>query len=278
MPSVDSFSPAEIADIISDSRPEPYRSVDQIYMVEESMVKQAYAVKNSIENARNILFLGDGDGAGILTAMLICSHFYKMKNKNIVIDILDFDKRILDNYRDLYEKYDLKKNVNMNFIYYNVVEPPPGNLIEKYDYFYINPPYGSKNKGNSCISWIHRCLSMCKVDCSGCIIIPTPNQCCYNWVRESYENIVEFLKSKNFSYQYLPQIDHDYYLDDPNIISNSVFVETCNKIESEYGNENLPKSLLLHMYGLDNRIPKSIDFEKIDYGWQYGREVFWNSH
>ena len=57
--------------------------------------------------------------------------------------------------------------------------------------FYINPPYGSKNKGLSTIAWLHRCMELCKQESSGCLVIPYDENVL--WTVEAMRNIQDFL-------------------------------------------------------------------------------------
>lgn len=151
-------------DLLLYHRPVPHREYDQIYMKARYMLQQVGDIWPSLSN-KNVVFLGDGDGMSLLFALL--SSKYPMDIKSM--SIMDFDERILYSLKEIEESQNL--NCSLSYYLYNIINPIDSNLRQKFDYFYINPPYGSKNNGLSCIMWLHRCMDLCSVNAEGCIIV-----------------------------------------------------------------------------------------------------------
>ena len=254
------------AKIVIKNRPKPRTQNRQFFMVEESMVVQAKKYYHYLKN-KNIVFLGDGDGASIYYGLLLK---YGLVEQVKAITLLDFDERILNYHNRIYTDFELANYYDLSLIKYNVLNPIPENLKGKYDFFYINPPYGSLNEGNSIIAWLHRCIDLCSQDCMGCLIIPYDKK--YKWSIENFEKIKQFLLKKGF--EIIDQgIDiHDYdFANEPTSLKSSTFiVKKTSPSVSEYNDLELPNKYKEHFYGKYEKIPEYI----IDNNSEYGIEKF----
>lgn len=261
-----------LAKFLNEVRAKPIREFDQIYMKTEDMINQAKLTMPILKGKR-VLFLGDGDGMSILLTKL----FETENNENLPreISVFDFDERILNKYLQVFNSTSLKDTIEFNCIKYNVVNPIPMNFKNNFDFFYINPPYGSLNKGNSCIVWLYRCIELCKTDCTGCMIVPCNDK--FEWTLNNTYNIQKFLNEYGFIINRLFDNLHEYNLDDnPNLLSSSFYLKrVVNLGDNLYANKRMPLSQIKNLYGSERKIPEYIeddgtDFGKRNYDWEYG--------
>jgi predicted methyltransferase len=131
----------DFVDIIVYNRPLPHREYDQIYMKARYMLDQLGFIKSYINNKR-IVFLGDGDGMSLLLSLFSAKGLLNIAS----MAILDFDERILEKYKEVNKQYNLH-SIPTCYHLYNVINPIDASLSGKFNFFYINPPYGSKNAG-----------------------------------------------------------------------------------------------------------------------------------
>lgn len=205
----------EIVDKICLARPAPNRTIDQIYMKPVCMLTQIKLVASYLEN-KDIIFMGDGDHMSVLSGVFA---------KPASITVLDIDSRILESVKRVGQKFDLEIETHQ----YDVIDPLPDYLANAFNFFYVNPPYGSKNAGESGIVFISRCIEACKVKSSGCIILPYDYK--RNWTRRAMRNIQRFLL--NTGYVITEKINglHIYYLDDVTLASSTMIVDRMEVID-----------------------------------------------
>jgi len=263
-------------DAVSYARPLPNREFDQIYMLAFDMMAQAKHVAKQIAG-KNVVFLGDGDGMSILFARL---QSVGLMDEVASMQVCDFDERILTTVKHLIEECS-SGNFVASTTLYNIINPTPDELVGKFDFFYINPPYGSKNGGLSCELWLHRCLDLCAPKCGGCIIIPYSKT--QSWTVSNWKNIQKFLLEKGFVVRDMVANKHSYYLpDNPDLQSASIIVEQINDGTSEYHSKMFDKNQTRNLYGSPRAMPQYI-FESStnllgdrDYNWEYGEDGFWD--
>lgn len=264
-----------IADRVAYSRPPALREFDQIYMMSGDMLTQVELVKEYIEG-RRIVFLGDGDGMSMLFGLLARRGYLEPPE---VMRVLDFDKRIVENIESFSDKNRFREEgIIVRTNPYNVIDPIPDSLLGQYDFFYINPPYGSKNNGKSIILWLQRCMDLCTYTCSGCIVIPYDAK--EEWSQEAMINVQKFLASKGFVVRDMVSYLHSYHLrDNPVLQSATMIVDRIERHESDYRGEQLPEREVHRLYGDPRPIPKYIDIGEKgisgqgdpDYDWKFGR-------
>ena len=248
-----------ITSLIKQNRPSPLRQYDQIFMKEDSMIFQAKKFYHYLSN-KNVAFLGDGDGASIMYGLLLANGIADNVKK---ITLLDFDERILNYHKKIYVDNKLNNFYNFETINYNVINPVPEKLLKQFDMFYINPPYGSKNNGNSCIAWLERCIDLCKDNCLGCIIIPYSDD--YPWTKKAMLNIQEYLIKNGFIIREQYLNIHSYYLD-VNLKSSTMIVEKIKKSQNQYSGQKLPNKFIDNLYGDKQKIPSAIIDDNTEYG------------
>jgi len=247
------------------SRPKARWRYDQVFMNNESMVYQAQMFYKYLSD-KNVVFLGDGDGASIHYGLLLKNELVGSIKQ---ITVLDFDERILNYHKKLYDNNNLSDLYELNLVKYNVINPIPAELKEKFDFFYINPPYGAFNNGKSIIAWLHRCLDLCSQNSMGCIVIPYDIN--FQWSIDNMKYIEEFLKCKNFEIVDKKINIHDYdFGGTSNLKSSTYIVKKIADSYSEYTNMYLPKDFTENLYRKPRDIPKYI----IDDNTEYGVEEF----
>ncbi|MEY8414174.1 bis-aminopropyl spermidine synthase family protein [Lachnospiraceae bacterium 62-26] len=263
----------ELVDIVANSRPLANREYDQIYMFTVDMIIQAELMSDYIKN-KKIVFVGDGDGMSMLFELLMQNSIIPSAQN---MTVFDFDERILNNISDI-----VKRNnsiVPLNCIKYNIIDCVPKEQKRQFDFFYINPPYGSKNGGASCLAWLYRCMDLCCKKCSGCIVIPYDTE--KNWTVKNMRNIQEFLIKHGFVIRDMISYMHRYHLDDnPTLKSATLIVDRVNYTTNEYSSEILPCSMIKNLYGKEKKLPRYIlddgsPYGLKDYDWVYGKDDFW---
>ncbi len=258
----------ELLKRIDNERPTPYREYDQIYMKIDDMFKQYDLLKEYVVDT-DLVFLGDGDSMSILFST-------KGKYSPKSITVLDFDERILNNIKQITQD---EGNQNINTELYNVINTIPLSHRKKYNFFYINPPYGSKNNGLSCKIWLYRCFELCCDKCFGCIIIPYDEE--QVWTKINMNEIQLFLANNGFVIRDMISLMHSYYLEDnPKLLSAALIVEKVKNIDNEFDKKEFPDVFMKNIYGNPRKIPKYIFDDntvmgKLDMNWKYGKE-FWS--
>jgi predicted methyltransferase len=255
----------ECAKIIIKNRPRPRWRYDQVFMLEDSMVYQAKKYYKYLGN-KNIVFLGDGDGASIYYGLLLK---YGLVKNIKCITVLDFDERILNYHIKIYDNNELLSYYKLDLLKYNVLNPISKDLRNKFDFFYINPPYGAFNNGNSIIAWLHRCLDLCSNKCMGCLIVPCDKN--YNWSINNIKYIKKFLYEKGFEIIEEELNIHSYDFGGTSDLKSSTFiVKKTRDVKSEYTDLELPDEFKENLYGKPRDIPNYI----IDDNSEYGIEEF----
>jgi len=206
----------EIIQEISSLRPVPNRAIDQIYMKPICMLWQIKLIAPYLDN-KELIFMGDGDHISVL-----CGIYARPKS----ITVLDIDSRIVRSVREIGKEY----NINIDTFQYDVLKPLPREFLRRFNFFYTNPPYGSKNAGKSGIIFISRCIEACKFPSEGCIVLPHDNE--RKWTKEVMENIQKFLLDQGWIIVEKLVGLHTYYLDDTTLASGTMIVEQIKNIKS----------------------------------------------
>lgn len=267
-----------LADTVTFYRPRPLRDFDQIYMMSGDMLAQAELMKSYIETKR-IVFLGDGDGMSMLFGLLAVHEYFEPPKRMLV---LDFDERILRNIdRFAQDNRFSSIGIAVETLLYNVIDILPDKMNGIYDFFYINPPYGSKNAGKSTLIWLDRCLELCTMNCSGCIVIPYDDR--QPWSQDAMLNIQQYLVEHGFVVRDMVSQMHYYHLkDNPGLQSATIIVDRVARRDPDYSQQGIPIDSLKHLYGAPRPLPHYIRIDesdpmkgKADYDWLYGKEKFW---
>lgn len=206
----------ELVQEISSLRPSPNRAVDQIYMKPICILWQVKLIAFYLIG-KDLIFMGDGDHISVL-----CGIYAKPKS----ITVLDIDPRIVKSIREIGKKYKVK----INTFQYDVLKPLQEKFLKKFNFFYTNPPYGSKNAGQSGIIFINRCIEACKFPSRGCIVLPHDNE--RKWTKEVMKNTQKFLLKQGWIIVEKLVGLHIYYLDDATLASGTMIVEQIRNVKS----------------------------------------------
>ncbi|MCL2311720.1 MAG: bis-aminopropyl spermidine synthase family protein [Firmicutes bacterium] len=263
-----------LVDIVAYRRPPANRLFDQIYMMTGDMLTQVDLMHNYI-NDKKVIFLGDGDGMSMLFGLFSVKDIIKAPRE---MTVLDFDQRIINNVKSFSNDFKFHSRFEFNYETYNVINPVPPTHRERYNFFYINPPYGSKNAGGSTEAWLHRCMDLCTNNSAGCIIVPYDIE--QPWTIKAMISIQKFLLNNGFVIRDMVSYMHSYHLkDNPMLKSATLIVDRYEKVSSPHSTSDLPPEFLRNLYGSPRAIPKYIRDDGLtgvpDYGWKYGEE-FWD--
>lgn len=254
-------------------RPAPIRRYDQIYMKAYDMFRQAMLVSKSLSE-RRVVFLGDGDAMSLLFLLLMEKEYIPCARQ---LSVLDFDERIINNYKEQFLIHS-KKEIYLSTELYNVINPVLDANKGNYEFFYINPPYGSQNDGKSCMAWIYRCMELCTEHCEGCIILPYDQN--LQWTVNNLKNIESFLINNGFVIKDVVSGMHQYHLlDNPDLMSSTIIVERIKGIKSAFEDKMLSEDMVRNFYGKARKLPEYIrDNGEIygleDYNWKFGKQAY----
>jgi N4-bis(aminopropyl)spermidine synthase len=166
---------------------------------------------------RRVAFVGDYDCANLMLSLLR-SHGFPCPEHMLV---LDFDVRLLTAIRSVAEDAGLADLIDVRP--YNVFDPIPVDLLGKYDWFYTNPPYGSRNLGESVRLFVTRGIELCRPDrAEGCLILPDDAH--RPWTRQAWRSTRAFLHRSGWSVQRKIDGLHRYHLDDDAGLTSSTFL------------------------------------------------------
>lgn len=264
---------ADLIDKIVYSRPIPRREYDQIYMRMPYMIKQLIEIDKHAQ-CENMAFLGDGDSMCIF--MHLAARLGLIDSCFNHATIFDFDERVLRSAQGVLEESLPNANDScIRTVLYNIVEPIPTCERSKYDYFYINPPYGSKNNGLSVLLWIYRCMALISDNAKGCIILSDDSKA--HWTMEAKRNIIEELGKYGFRVDGETETKHLYHLsDNPSLNSTGLLVSRETITLPPYIDDCYPLDLVRNLYGEPRGIPHFIKWSdsspigEVDLNWSYG--------
>lgn len=213
-----------ILDEVAKSRPTPNRSIDQIFMFTEYMLLQAVLLKPRVKG-KDLIFIGDGDHISVALAKIA-------EPKSITV--LDIDNRILDNISMWGEK--IKYTIHTH--QYDVFNPMSKIFQNKFDFFYTNPPYGSKNNGESIIAFMKRGMESIKKRASGCIVMPFQES--KEWTIKNSINIEKFILENGFVIDEKINDLHKYDLkEEPDLTSCNLIIKRVNSVKQDWKGKRL---------------------------------------
>ena len=204
-----------LAGIVAGNRPAPLREFDQIPMRTEDLARQAKRVAPLLAEQR-VAFIGDMDGTASLLGLIAAAGGPAPAH----LLVLDFDARVLKAAETLAERYGFADRLTTRV--YNCFAPLPAQLIRQWDWFYTNPPYGSRNKGASGCLFITRGCELVRAGGSGCLILPDdPSR---PWTRQAMQATQQFLLAHGWVIRTKVDNLHRYDLDDDPELSSSLVV------------------------------------------------------
>ncbi len=221
-------------------RPKAQRDFDQIPMLGKDLLRQVKIIAPYLAN-KSVVFMGDNDGTSMLLGML-ARHGQPCPGKMLLVD---FDERILTVARQLALRHGFADRLEVRL--YNAFDIVPIDLVGQYDWFYTNPPYGSRNNGESGRLFIARGIEMVRNGGSGCIILP--DDCTRPWTDTAMCATQNFLSRENWLVREKITQLHQYHLDDDkNLASSMMTVEHVAAGSNKYNPLHLYRG---HQIGFD---------------------------
>lgn len=232
-PGIEAYIPRHVSNrdradisIVEATRPAACRQYDQIPMKPEFLIRQANIIAPRIAEKR-VVFVGDSDGASLLLA-LRSRRGYPAPREMLV---LDFDTRLLRNLNRVIRECELGHVLSTRR--YNVFSPLPDDVLGRYDWFYMNPPYGRWCKGRSIQLFLTRGIEAVKPDGGmGCLIVP--HDMLRPWTIECMYETQKFLTEYGWVIGEKIHNMHEYYLDDDTELTSSlVLLEHASTIQED---------------------------------------------
>ncbi len=214
-----------LAECVAHARPMPLRAFDQIPMRTDDLARQGRRVAPLLANQR-VAFIGDMDGtASFLGLLAACGGPAPAE-----LMVLDFDSRVLESAHLLAVRYGFTDLLKVQL--YNCFDPVPPELLGQFDWFYTNPPYGSRNVGESARLFLTRGCELVRTERgSGCLILPDdPSR---PWSRRAMLATQRFLHSHGWTIREKVDFLHRYHLDDDPSLSSSLII--ADRDNSEIG-------------------------------------------
>lgn len=231
--------------IIEQARPPALRTYDQIPMRSDDLLFQAKFIAPHLAH-KTVAFVGDYDSASALLGLL-ATRDSPSPTRMIV---LDFDERVLTTLDNLARRYGFADRLQTHL--YNVFDPVPADLVGTCDWFYTNPPYGSRNDGASGRLFITRGAELTRTDAGGCIILPDDRA--RPWTHAAMRTTQQFLLTH--CWQISEKFDdvHQYHLDDDcDLFSSLILVHHADNGSDErampYAGRCVPAADIPFFYG-----------------------------
>jgi hypothetical protein len=248
-----------IADLVAKHRPHPCRQFDQIPMKSDHLALQAAYITPFIAG-KNVAFIGDMDGTASYLGIQTSLGFPGPRK----MLILDFDERVLEAANSLAKRFGFAELLELEP--YNVFDPLPHRLRFSTDWFYTNPPYGSRNNGASARLFMARGFELTEPRLGhGCVIIP--NQISRPWTLRARNATVKFFEENDWEV-FEESIDvHGYHLDDdPGLMSSSLLIRRARESHIgtlPYAGRRVPMEEIAEFYGRSTKppFPRYIGFD-----------------
>ncbi len=237
-----------VMEIVNRVRPKSLRAFDQIPMRSPDLIRQVKLMAPYLAD-KAVVFLGDHDGTSLLLGLMSKGQLCPSPRSML---LLDFDERLLVAARNLASEYGFSDLLETQL--YNVFDPVPSNLSEKFDWFYTNPPYGCRNQGESARLFIARCCELARPQSArGCIILPDDET--RPWTTAAMDATDDFLHKSSWAIHEKVNRMHQYHLDDDQELASSVILVKRSTYTSHkfhlmrYAGRRVRFSEIPHFYG-----------------------------
>jgi N4-bis(aminopropyl)spermidine synthase len=212
----------ELLTVLERRRPPSLRIYDQIPMHGGDLLAQVKRVAPDLAG-KTVAFVGDHDGTSLLLGLLGA---YDLIEPPARMLLLDFDQRLLEMARKLATEYGFSDRLET--LTYNVFDPLPIDLIETFDVFYTNPPYGASNDGASVRLFVTRgCELVHRQSGAGYILLPEDSR--RAWTQAAMDATCSFLQIHGWHIVSKIKNAHGYHLDDdPTLRSSSIQITRSN--------------------------------------------------
>lgn len=228
-----------ISDVVT-NRPLPLREFDQIYMKVGDMVVHAEFVARRFSG--RLVFVGDGDAVGLSIAHMVNEGVLNYGPTDVTI--LDFDERTVNSLLRFAEAGELGARVSAQL--YNVIDPLPAELLESFDGFHINPPWGQHNGGESVAVFLERAAALTRVGGIGFVVIADDSQ--LPWTNRVLARTQEEALRLGLVLEQMIPAMHSYHLDDaPELKSCTMVFRKVKAVGCD--NRRLPRERMEDFYG-----------------------------
>jgi N4-bis(aminopropyl)spermidine synthase len=245
------FSDEELraVELVTRARPTPLRQFDQISMVAADLLAQVKMVAPYLTDKR-VAFVGDLDSASLLLGLLSV----RAGKGPSEMMLLDFDERLVNVAVDFAQTHGFGDVLQAQR--YNFFEPVPAPLIGRYDSFYTNPPYGSRNEGASGRLFIARGYELTKpLGASGCIILPYDDE--RAWTQRAMYRTQGFLHDAGWVVSEKIDRLHRYHLDDDATLTSAMMLidrvihASAGSIRNPFAGRRVAFDEIEHFYGFN---------------------------
>lgn len=231
-----------ISDVVN-NRPMPIRELDQIYMKHADMILQIEHISKYFSD-KSVIFVGDGDAIALGLTYLQSKGEIEGNVKNVCV--VDFDERIVNSINHFARMHNISEVISARL--YNVAEPLPEDLWDRFDCFYCNPPYGQSNGGSSITSFMLRGFEATRDGAEGCVVIADVPE--LKWTSQVLAHTQRFALDNGFIVREMVPSFHTYHLeDDPDIRSCSIIFRRIEEKKHCYSSVALDQTVLNHFYG-----------------------------
>ena len=230
------------------NRPPPIRAFDQIYMKISDMLLQAELLSRWLDG-KSIICVGDGDAIGLTLVHLKAQKLFDRGPTRV--HVLDFDERIINSIKSFAKTFQLEETITAEL--YNVADPLPSSHIGKFDAFYTNPPFGSKNDGRSVEAFLRRGDEALAMEGIACLVVADNSE--VPWTKLAMKRAQGFLLSNGYLVaEMLPQFHHYHLDDDPDLTSCVLISVKHDAEELETSSQALPNEYLKNFYGASSNL------------------------
>jgi predicted methyltransferase len=218
-----------LGEMIERLRPAALREFDQIPMRTPDLVRQSWAMVPLLVG-RTVAFVGDSDATCLMLGLLATRTGLGPDS----MMLLDFDRRLLARARVFADEHGFGHRLAVQA--YNVLDPLPQDLIGRYDWFYTNPPYGSRNAGLSARLFLNRGIELAKrCNGQGCAILPCDPE--RPWTQDAWRQTRHFLDEYGWAVTHQLAEAHRYHLDDDPELTSTVILLRHRR---PHGTQRLP--------------------------------------
>ncbi len=187
--------------------------------------------------------MGDSDGL-VVSLLAASSHGITAAPRHVTF--CDFDRRVVNYVTETTLQIGLKHMVSAHL--YNVFDPLPTKLVNSFDIFHTNPPYGEFNGGRSVMAFVERCLAAVRPEGRGIIIAANDRKAA--WTYDVHRSILDALVERGVTPYRVDDERHHYWLDDqPNLTSGVIWCKTPAQSAARYVTSPLPPEAADQFYG-----------------------------
>lgn len=206
-----------LSDVV-DNRPWPLREFDQIYMKVGDLFLHAEMLSRRLAG-QDVIFVGDGDAVGLAVVHLFASGVLDQGPRKVVV--LDFDERMVNSILEFADAWEYSERIDARL--YNVRDPLPDDLVEKFDAFHINPPWGQYNNGESVLAFLERGVMAVRPGGTGVVVVAhDPSR---PWADRVLRRTQEHVVRQGWIVEEMLPRFHAYHLDDaPDLRSCSLLL------------------------------------------------------